>query len=85
LAKKLQDPVLECKCWIYYAEGLIQLGKLKKAALIIERQKIMAMDILKSDDTVNIFIIFLAPLKFLVKSIVHNSLLLIAFEYVRKC
>ncbi|EXX73620.1 hypothetical protein RirG_058720 [Rhizophagus irregularis DAOM 197198w] len=51
LAKKLQDPVLECKCWIYYAEGLIQLGKLKKAALIIERQKNMVMDMLKGDDT----------------------------------
>lgn len=53
--------MLECKCWIYYAEGLIQLGKLKKAALIIERQKNMVMDMLKGDDTVSI--IFLVPFK----------------------
>ncbi|CAG8751302.1 4708_t:CDS:2, partial [Dentiscutata heterogama] len=39
LAKKLQDPELECKCWIYYSEGLIQLGKFKKAKMIIEQQK----------------------------------------------
>ena len=57
LAKKLQDPVLECKCWIYYAEGLIQLGKLKKAALIVERQKNLVVDMLKSDETVNIIYI----------------------------
>jgi hypothetical protein len=58
LARKLQDPVLECKCWIYYAEGLIQLGNLKKAALIIERQKNIVVDMLKSDETVNIYIFF---------------------------
>ncbi|CAG8712940.1 8299_t:CDS:2, partial [Funneliformis caledonium] len=51
LAKKLRDPVLECKCWIYYAEGLIQLGKFKKSALIIERQKKIVADMLKSDET----------------------------------
>jgi len=52
LAKKLQDPVLECKCWIYYAEGLIQLGKFKKPAIIIKRQKKIVVDMLKSDKTV---------------------------------
>ncbi|CAG8539206.1 4342_t:CDS:2 [Paraglomus brasilianum] len=38
-AQRLKDPILETKCWIYYAEGLIQLGKLKKAQKIITLQK----------------------------------------------
>ncbi|KAI9362689.1 hypothetical protein BD770DRAFT_381586 [Pilaira anomala] len=38
LAQRLKDSVLECKCWLYYAEDLIQIGKLKKANKIISRQ-----------------------------------------------
>ncbi|CAG8507530.1 3145_t:CDS:2 [Paraglomus occultum] len=38
-AQRLKDPILETKCWIYYAEGLIQLGKLNKAQKIIALQK----------------------------------------------
>ncbi|KAI8367297.1 hypothetical protein BD560DRAFT_141078 [Blakeslea trispora] len=39
LAKKLKDPILECKCWLYFAEDLIQLGRLDRAENIIIRQK----------------------------------------------
>lgn len=39
LAKKLKDPILECKCWLYFAEDLIQLGHLTKVDKIIMRQK----------------------------------------------
>lgn len=39
LAKKLKDPILECKCWLYFAEDLIQLGGVDKAEEIITRQK----------------------------------------------
>ncbi|CAG8713884.1 217_t:CDS:2, partial [Racocetra fulgida] len=49
LAKKLQDPELECKCWIYYSEGLIQLGKFKKAKMIIEQQKTFVTNVLHGD------------------------------------
>lgn len=38
MAKRLKDPILECKCWLYFAEDLIQLGKLKKAKKIIFNQ-----------------------------------------------
>ncbi|KAG2207899.1 hypothetical protein INT47_010883 [Mucor saturninus] len=38
LAKRLKDPVLECKCWLYFAEDLIQLGNIQKAHKIIQRQ-----------------------------------------------
>lgn len=39
LAKKLKDPILECKCWLYFAEDVIQLGNVNKAEKIITRQK----------------------------------------------
>lgn len=39
LARELKDSILECKCWLYFAEDLIQLKKFKKAAWIIARQK----------------------------------------------
>ncbi|KAK4511097.1 uncharacterized protein ATC70_012308 [Mucor velutinosus] len=39
LAKKLKDPILECKCWLYFAEDVIQLGEVEKAETIITRQK----------------------------------------------
>lgn len=39
LAQRLKDPILECKCWLYYAEDLIQLGKLKEAQRIITLQR----------------------------------------------
>ncbi|KAI9317059.1 hypothetical protein BX666DRAFT_137714 [Dichotomocladium elegans] len=38
LAQWLKDPVLESKCWLYFAEDLIQLGRLKRANKIIARQ-----------------------------------------------
>ncbi|KAL0078788.1 hypothetical protein F4703DRAFT_1796871 [Phycomyces blakesleeanus] len=38
LAQWLKDPILECKCWLYYAEDLLQLGKFKRATEIIRRQ-----------------------------------------------
>ncbi|KAL9541022.1 hypothetical protein MBANPS3_009353 [Mucor bainieri] len=40
LAKKLKDPVLECKCWLYFAEDVIQLGEIEKAETIITRQRL---------------------------------------------
>lgn len=39
MAKWLQDPVLECKCWLYYAEDLLLQGKLKKAVHILNKQQ----------------------------------------------
>ncbi|PHZ16033.1 uncharacterized protein RHIMIDRAFT_56225 [Rhizopus microsporus ATCC 52813] len=39
LARKLKDPILECKCWLYFAEDLIQLKRFKKAQKVITRQK----------------------------------------------
>ncbi|CAO3679897.1 unnamed protein product [Rhizopus microsporus] len=39
LARKLKDPILECKCWLYFAEDLIQLKRFKKAQKIITYQK----------------------------------------------
>lgn len=39
LAQRLKDPILECKCWLYFAEDLIQLGKLKTAKKIIKLQR----------------------------------------------
>ncbi|CAO3645455.1 unnamed protein product [Cunninghamella blakesleeana] len=39
LAKWLQDPILECKCWLYYAEDLILQGKLKKSIRILNKQQ----------------------------------------------
>ncbi|KAI9245992.1 hypothetical protein BY458DRAFT_560659 [Sporodiniella umbellata] len=41
LAKELRDPLLECKCWLYFAEDLIQLGRLKKANRILNRQRLL--------------------------------------------
>jgi hypothetical protein len=38
LAQLVNDPVQECKCWLYYAEDLIHLGKLMKAKRILEVQ-----------------------------------------------
>jgi hypothetical protein len=38
LAQRLKDPILECKCWLYYAEDLIQLSRFKTAKYIITRQ-----------------------------------------------
>ncbi|CAG8619942.1 16807_t:CDS:2 [Dentiscutata erythropus] len=52
LAKKLQDPELECKCWIYYSEGLIQLGNFKKAKMILEQQKTFVTNGLLGDQLV---------------------------------
>ncbi|ORZ01555.1 hypothetical protein BCR43DRAFT_182693 [Syncephalastrum racemosum] len=42
LAQCLRDPILECKCWLYYAEDLIQLRRFKKADKIIARQNAFA-------------------------------------------
>ncbi|KAI7907394.1 uncharacterized protein BX663DRAFT_495759 [Cokeromyces recurvatus] len=39
LAKKLKDPILECKCWLYFAEDLIHLKELEKAEKIINHQR----------------------------------------------
>ncbi|CDS05594.1 hypothetical protein LRAMOSA08122 [Lichtheimia ramosa] len=38
LAQWLKDPILECKCWLYFAEDLIQLGRFRRADKIIARQ-----------------------------------------------
>ncbi|CAG8740219.1 17110_t:CDS:1, partial [Acaulospora morrowiae] len=51
LAQQLKDPVLECKCWIYYAVDLIELGKIQKAEKIIARQKNFAIRKLHGDQT----------------------------------
>ncbi|KAI8645207.1 hypothetical protein BD408DRAFT_411981 [Parasitella parasitica] len=40
LAKMLKDPILECKCWLYFAEDLIQLYHVEKAEKIITRQRV---------------------------------------------
>ncbi|KAL4212085.1 actin protein 5 [Rhizopus microsporus] len=52
LARKLKDPILECKCWLYFAEDLIQLKRFKKAQKIITYQKrfieLMQNDVLSS-------------------------------------
>ncbi|KAI8143641.1 hypothetical protein BJV82DRAFT_611233 [Fennellomyces sp. T-0311] len=37
-AQWLRDPILESKCWLYYAEDLIQLHKFKRADKIVARQ-----------------------------------------------
>jgi hypothetical protein len=34
----VNDPIQECKCWLYYAEDLIHLRKLRKAEKILEAQ-----------------------------------------------
>ncbi|KAI9473631.1 MAG: hypothetical protein EXX96DRAFT_312411 [Benjaminiella poitrasii] len=39
LARKLKDPILECKCWLYFAEDLMQLKDFDKAEKIIIRQR----------------------------------------------
>ncbi|KAG2185625.1 hypothetical protein INT44_002418 [Umbelopsis vinacea] len=44
LAQKLNDTVQECKCWLYYAEDLIHLGKLAKARKILRKQYQFAYD-----------------------------------------
>ncbi|KAI8581796.1 hypothetical protein K450DRAFT_231213 [Umbelopsis ramanniana AG] len=44
LAQKLNDTVQECKCWLYYAEDLIHLGKLAKARRILRKQYRFAYD-----------------------------------------
>jgi hypothetical protein len=44
LAQKLDDTVQECKCWLYYAEDLIHLGKLAKARRILKKQYQFAND-----------------------------------------
>ncbi|CDH50132.1 predicted protein [Lichtheimia corymbifera JMRC:FSU:9682] len=38
LAQWLKDPILESKCWLYFAEDLIQLGRFRRADKIIARQ-----------------------------------------------
>jgi hypothetical protein len=38
LAQLVNDPIQECKCWLYYAEDLIHLRKLRKAEKILEAQ-----------------------------------------------
>ncbi|KAI8886270.1 hypothetical protein K501DRAFT_283889 [Backusella circina FSU 941] len=38
LAQRLKDPILECKCWLYFAEDLIQLGNIRKANKVIKSQ-----------------------------------------------
>lgn len=52
LAQRLKDPILECKCWLYYAEDLIQLGKLKEAQRIITLQR-KFVDSLQEDTLVS--------------------------------
>jgi hypothetical protein len=44
LAQLLNDTVQECKCWLYYAEDLIHLGKLAKARRILRKQYQFAKD-----------------------------------------
>ncbi|KAI8076505.1 uncharacterized protein B0P05DRAFT_588156 [Gilbertella persicaria] len=51
LAKKLKDPILECKCWLYFAEDLIQLGQLDKAEKMISHQQSF---ILSMQDTTHV-------------------------------
>ncbi|KAI8391726.1 uncharacterized protein BYT42DRAFT_543232 [Radiomyces spectabilis] len=38
LARWLKDMILESKCWLYYAEDLIQLQKFRRAKRIIRKQ-----------------------------------------------
>ncbi|KAF7732281.1 hypothetical protein EC973_005176 [Apophysomyces ossiformis] len=38
LAQWLKDRIWECKCWLYYAEDLIQLKRFKRANKIIRRE-----------------------------------------------
>lgn len=38
LAQLVNDPIQECKCWLYYAEDLIHMRKLRKAEKILEDQ-----------------------------------------------
>ncbi|KAI8096797.1 uncharacterized protein BX664DRAFT_324844 [Halteromyces radiatus] len=42
LAKWLQDPILECKCWLYYAEDMVMQGRYRKAARILDNQRFIA-------------------------------------------
>lgn len=44
LAQLVNDPVQECKCWLYYAEDLIHLGKLDRAKRILKAQLQYAKD-----------------------------------------
>ncbi|KAI8991155.1 hypothetical protein BDF20DRAFT_908957 [Mycotypha africana] len=45
LARKLKHPILEYKCWLYFAEDLIQLGQIEKAEKIIqEKQSALKVD-----------------------------------------
>lgn len=38
LAQWLKNPVVETKCWLYYAEDLIQLHQFNRARKIIRKQ-----------------------------------------------
>ncbi|KAI7871447.1 hypothetical protein BDF14DRAFT_1760905 [Spinellus fusiger] len=42
LARWFKDPILECKCWLYYAEDLLQLGQWKKSERITRHQTAFA-------------------------------------------
>ncbi|KAI8060777.1 hypothetical protein BC940DRAFT_148631 [Gongronella butleri] len=42
MAQWLQDPVLECKCWLYYAEDAIMQGQFDLAKQILTKQRHVA-------------------------------------------
>ncbi|ORX45329.1 hypothetical protein DM01DRAFT_1340139 [Hesseltinella vesiculosa] len=42
MAQWLQDPILECKCWLYYAEDMIMQGRLDQAQQILVKQQLIA-------------------------------------------
>ncbi|KAJ2961111.1 hypothetical protein NQZ79_g3620 [Umbelopsis isabellina] len=44
LAQLVNDPIQECKCWLYYAEDLIHMRKLRKAEKILENQRTYVSD-----------------------------------------
>ncbi|KAG2223269.1 hypothetical protein INT45_006995, partial [Circinella minor] len=44
-AQWLKDPILESKCWLYYAEDLIQLHRFKRVDKIIAHQLAFAQQL----------------------------------------
>ena len=53
-AQWLKDPILESKCWLYYAEDLIQLHRFKRVDKIIARQLAFAQQL--NDSIVSLFL-----------------------------
>jgi hypothetical protein len=59
IAKSVDDSVSESRCWIYYAESLIQQNRFSKAKKIIDTQSKFAVN---SKDSIVIFIIMLVAI-----------------------